>query len=211
MERFNFRLVFGVLLILAGAVFLAESMGFIVMPGSIWGFLFALGGLAFLSVLISDRKQWWAAIPGIILLSLAALIILSVAFPSIGDRLGGAIFLGGIGLAFLVVYFVAPANWWAIIPGGVMLTTGVMTSLDNVHGLETGGIFFLGLGITFGLVALVRVDGRRMSWPLIPAGILFLMGLLMMASAANLANYLWPLVVIAVGLFLLARSFKRQV
>lgn len=212
MERFNLRLVFGILLILAGAVFLAETMGFLNIAGSIWGVLFALGGLAFLSVLLSDRQQWWAAIPGIILLSLAALIILSEAFPGYGDRLGGGIFLGGIGLAFWVVYFIAPANWWAIIPGGVMLTLGVVASLDNINiaGLETGGIFFLGLGATFGLLSLVKVEGRRMGWPLIPAGVLAIMGLLIMASASNLANYLWPLAIIVVGLFLLLRSFTRR-
>lgn len=210
MERFNFRLIFGILLILAGAIFLAQTMGFFTIGGSLWGILFGLGGLAFLSVLVTDRKQWWAAIPGIVLLSLAALIILSEAFPGYDDRLGGGVFLGGIGLAFLVVYLVAPANWWAIIPAGVMMTLGVVAGLDNIPGLETGGIFFLGLGATFGVLSLLKVDGRRMGWPLIPAGVLLLMGLLIMASASNLASFMWPVAIIVVGIFLLMRSFMRR-
>ena len=210
MTRFNFRLVFGVLLILAGAIFLAENAGLIAMPNSIWGVLFAFGGLAFLSVLFFDRSQWWAAMPGLVLLSLGATILLDDYAPGIADRLGGGIFLGGIGLAFWLVYFLAPANWWAIIPGGVLVTLGVVASLDNVSGLDTGGIFFFGLAATFGLLALVRVDGRRMGWPLIPAGILFVMGLLITASASNLVNFVWPVAIIGVGVFLLVRSFMRR-
>ena len=39
-----------------------------------------------------------------------------------GDKLGawgGALFLGSIGLAFWVIYFVRRDFWWAVIPGGV--------------------------------------------------------------------------------------------
>ena len=66
MKRFDTRLVIGGLLILAGFVFLLESLGLFDFTGVLSGFLaaglFALGGLAFLFVLINDRAQWWALV-----------------------------------------------------------------------------------------------------------------------------------------------------
>ena len=73
----------------------------------------------------------------------------------IGDW-GGFFFLGFLGLGFLAVYFSGRERWWAIIPGGVLLTLGFISVLNNVYGgRETGGFFFLGLGLTFLLVAVL--------------------------------------------------------
>jgi hypothetical protein len=211
MNRFDRRIVLAVLLILAGVLFLMQNLGIIRdITGLVWAGLFALGGLAFLAVLINDRRAWWAAIPGIILLDLGALIAASEIFPAFANSLGGPFFLAGMGLAFWVVYFLAPQNWWAIIPGGVLLTLSAVAGFDVIPGLETGGIFFMGLGVTFGLLGLISPEGRRMSWPWIPAGILFVMGILIFFSQGNLINVVWPLVLIAAGGFLLFRGYFRR-
>lgn len=211
MNRFDRRIVLAVLLILAGVLFLMQNLGFISdITGLVWAGLFALGGLAFLAVLISDRRAWWAAIPGIILLDLGALIAANELFPTVANSLGGPFFLAGMGLAFWVVYFLAPQNWWAIIPGGVLLTLSAVAGLDVIPGLETGGIFFMGLGVTFGLLGLISPEGRRMNWPWIPAGILFVMGILIFFAQGNLINIVWPLVLIAAGGFLLFRGYFRR-
>ena len=72
--------------------------------------------------------------------------------------------------------------------------------------METGGVFFLGLGLTFAVVALLPTSAGRMAWAWIPAGVLALMGLLLMAAAGNLIGYLWPLVIILAGGFLILRT-----
>ena len=74
-------------------------------------------------------------------------------------------------------------------------------------GFETGGLFFIGMGLTFGLVGIVPTPDGRMSWAFIPAVILLVMGLLVAAAATSLINYAWPLVIIVIGLFLLLRTF----
>ncbi len=72
--------------------------------------------------------------------------------------------------------------------------------------MQTGGVFFLGLGLTFALVALLPSAAGRMTWAWIPAGILAVMGLLLMATSGNLIDYLWPLIIIAAGGFLIIRN-----
>lgn len=207
----NRRILFAVLLIAAGVLFLLQNVGLIPnLAGVFWGALFALGGLAFLSVLFTNRSAWWAAIPGIILLDLGALIVFSELFPALGDRAGGSFFLAGIGLAFIVVYLLQPQMWWAIIPAGTMLTLAVVAGIDSVTpGIETGGVFFLGLGATFALLALVGAPPRRLNWAWIPAGVLLVMGILLTFSAGESFKYLWPVVLILVGGFLLFRAFIR--
>lgn len=210
MDTFNRRLLFGVLLILAGVAFLLDNLGVFRVQGIIWGVLFALGGLAFLSVLYKNRAQWWAAIPGIILLDLGALIILSDLFPGSSDRFGGPLFLAGIGLAFVVVYLLNPTFWWAVIPAGTMITLALVAGLDQIPGIDGGAILFLGLGVTFALLAVLPVQPNRLSWAWIPAVVLFALGLVILASATSLVNYVWPLALIALGAFLLLRGYLRK-
>lgn len=210
MERLNRRLLVGVLLILVGVLVFLQNLQIFQVEGLVWGGLFVLGGLVFLWVLIENRTHnWWAAIPGVILVDLGLLILLPGIIPGFEGRFGGAFFLAGISAAFWLVYLLTPANWWAVIPGGVLLTLAAVAGIDS-GGIETGGIFFLGLAATFGLLSLIPVEGRRMTWPLIPAGILAVMGVLFMTAAGGLAQYVWPALLILAGLFLLARGFVRR-
>jgi hypothetical protein len=201
------RFLWGVLLILGGVLFLLQNLGFFQIGDLFWAFILGLAGVFFLSVYVSNRFQWWALIPGFTLLSIAFLILLNVALPNFADIWGGSIVLGGIGLSFLVIYLVDRRNWWAIIPGGVMLTLTVIAGLDNVlPGMETGGLLFLGMGLTFILVAIIPTERGQMTWAWIPGGILLLMGLLLMAAAGKLIGYLWPLVLILIGGYLILRN-----
>jgi hypothetical protein len=166
----------------------------------------------FLSLYISNHDNWWALIPGIIFLAVAATIGLDSFLPGFSDtNLGGTIILGGIALSFLLVYLAERGNWWAIIPAGVMTTIALVAVLDtNTSSLASGGIFFLGLGITFALVAILPTSVGKMRWAWIPAGILGLMGVLILIAAEDLINYIWPLALILAGIVLVARSINRK-
>jgi hypothetical protein len=125
--------------------------------------------------------------------------------------MAGVIMLGAIGLAFLLVYLVNRDNWWAIIPAGVMGTLAVISGLSQVlTGFETGGIFFLGLGLTFALVAILPTPEGQMRWAFIPAGILFMIGLLLTAATSSLSGIIWPLALILFGLFFVWRAFVAR-
>ena len=202
-------LTVGALLVAFGVLFLLQNFGlFGGLESLIWLVLFGGGGLAFLYVFASNQQQWWAVIPGFVLLGLGMLI-------GFGDRLGawgGALFLGSIGLAFWVIYFVRRDFWWAVIPGGVLLTLAAVAALgDRLPGLATGGIFFLGLALTFALVYLLPAAEGRQRWAAIPALVLGVMGLLLTLSLGGLINYAWAIGLIVAGVYLLTRSrlFQR--
>ncbi len=205
------RIVWGTLLIAGGIVFLLQNLGLINLSEIFWGFLLGVAGLGFLSVYASRREHWWALIPGFTLLGVASLIVLSFFAPGVADAWGGALVLGGIALAFLTIYATDRTNWWALIPGGVMLTLTLIVGLEaTVSGWATGGILFIGIGLTFALVALLPNPEGRMGWAWFPAGILLLMGVLILAAAEELIGIIWPLALIVGGLFLFFQAFRPR-
>lgn len=206
MRRIDTRLLIGGLLIVGGILSLLEVQGIISnASGIFWGLIFAAGGLVFLYMLFNDPNNWWAAFPGFTLLGLAAASFL----PDSLSAYDGLVFFAGISLAFWWVYFSDKQRWWAIIPAGVLLTLGVVSVLDNVTGLETGGSFFLGLGLTFLLVAILP-GGSSRSWALIPGIILLLFGTLLGTPLFGLAQYLWPAILILLGVYLIFRFFRNR-
>jgi hypothetical protein len=206
------RIFFGVLLVLVGALFLLQQIFSIPFGGLFIGLLFALGGAVFLYFLVKDRNKWWAAIPGFVLLGLGALITSSSVFPEFGNRFGGSLFLAFIGLGFLVVYLLRTEQWWPIIPAGVLFTLAVVAGIRGGGDLA-GAIFFLGVGATF--VALgIHPIGKKEKWPWIPAGICFALGVLILALSGALvgtfAGWVWALLLILAGGFLVVRSLMRK-
>ena len=206
------RLLWGVVLVVGGILLLLDTFG--IFKGGIlfWTIVTAVAGVLFLSLYITNHDNWWAIIPGVIFLTLAATIGLNSFLPGFSEsNLSGTIILGGIALSFLFVYIAAPSNWWAIIPAGVMATIAIVAVLDsNTSGAASGGIFFLGLGSTFALVAILPTSAGQMRWAWIPACILGLMGFLILIAAEDLIDYIWPVALILAGLLLVGRSFRRK-
>lgn len=205
MKRIDPRIVIGVLLILAGGLGFLEAFGILRNASDVfWGIIFLLGGGAFLMLFAGGftSGQWWAVIPGLVLAGIGVLILL----PDSLDNLGGAVFLGAIGLSFWLVYLSGRDRWWAIIPGGVLLTLAVVSALpSNFEGADSGGVFFLGLALTFLLVALLA----GMSWAYWPAAVLGVLGgFLFFQSQIYLFSYLAAAALIAVGGFIIWRSLR---
>ena len=202
MKRFDPRIIFGMILLMGGGLLLAQTMGYLKNASDVfWGSIFLIAGVAFLSLLFGGN--WWAVFPGMVLLALGVEIFF-------GGRLGifdGAVILGGIAIAFWLVYLLDRSRWWALIPAGVLSTLAVVSTLPGRIGVfETGGVFFIGLALTFLLVALAA----RMRWAYYPAAVLGVLGVLTTASLMDFANYIWAVVLIAAGGFLLFRYFTNR-
>lgn len=211
MKWLESRVLWGSLLILGGVLFLLQNLGVLVMGNIFWVIVLGLGSLFFLSLFFQNRANWWALIPGFTLLSITALVFLEQIVPGWNQSWGGSIVLGGIGLSFFLIYLVERANWWALIPGGVLLTLAATVGLEQFFpGMETVGIFFLGMGLTFALVATLPNSQGEMRWAWIPAGILTFMGVIFMAAAGELLMYIWPAALILAGVFLLLRSLHGR-
>jgi len=212
MKRVGSRILWGVLLIVAGVLFLLQSLGVVQFADILWPTLIGIVSLAFLFVFLSaPQTNWWAVIPGFVLLGVAGIVALDQLAPRVGEIWSGSIFLGGIALAFWVIYLFNPEQWWAVIPGGVLLTLAVVSGLaPQLEGIETGGIFFFGLGLTFALLALLPTPEGRLTWSIIPAIVLLIVGALITAAAAELINYIWPALLIVGGLYLLYRTLSSR-
>lgn len=208
---FNSRLVWGSLLVVAGLVFLLDNLGLLRVGDIFWGIVLAVGAVAFLVDFFSDRTHWWSLVPGVTLLGLSSLVVISRLAPAAGSVWGGAIFLGSMGLAFYLVFLVNRAQWWALIPGGVMVTLAIVSALDEISSrIDTGGIFFLGLGATFALVGLLSPAAGPRRWPWIPAGILSVMGVLFLLAAGELSNLVVPVLLIGAGVVVLVQALRRN-
>jgi hypothetical protein len=205
MKRFDPRLWLGGLMILGGVLALLENLNIISEVGDVfWGLIWGGVGLYFLNRLIT-HKDWWAVFPAFALLGMAGSLLL----PGVLEPYSGLVFFSALALAFLWVYFTDFSRWWAIIPAGVMLTLGTISVLDELGGMETGGMLFLGLGLTFILVA-VLPGGRSRTWALIPGVILLAFGAVLGTPFAGFTQYLVPALLIVLGGYFVIRFFRSS-
>ncbi len=148
---------------------------------------------------------------GVILIAVGAIALLGqvVQLPS---SLGSWIVLV-IGLAFLGAA-VGTRKYGFLVPGGIMTGLGAGIIVSEALTFPTdeamGGAVTLGLGVGFLAIwvigSLLRFEANHW-WPLIPGGILALVGgaLLIGGRAIDLLNY-WGAVVIVIGLIVIWRA-----
>lgn len=165
--------------------------------------MFAVG-LPFLAVYLFNRKNRWALIPAFVLFVIGLVVLMSTA---VGDEWIGALVLAAIAMPFLFVYFRTPAQWWAIIPGGVLTTLALVVLFSMMDASQVvverllGSLFFAGLAATFAVVWW-RHQQAETRWARYPAAGLAFMALLVLIFG-SLTEILWPLALVAVGLWLL--------
>lgn len=208
--KFLLSVVGGILLVATGVIFLLENLGLIMLDWEILiGPMFGIGGLVFLMVFLLNTDDWWALIPGFILMGIGIIVFMDENMQAAADRWSGAVFLGFLGLAFFLIYISHINQWWAIIPGGVLLTLAGVTLVPS-EGDLSGVIFFFGLALTFGLVYILPKPSGRLKWALYPAGILLLIAVLVTLGAANLMDYILPLALLIAGGFVIYRSLRKK-
>ena len=204
MNRWSVRIWLGAVLIVLGLLMLLERFGLFQGAANIfWGVIFLAGALWFLYRFAAHtRHEWWAAIPGFALLGIGATILLS----DLVGNWSGFLFLGALGLGFFAVYFSDRKRWWAIIPGGVLITLGLVATIGEVSdGRQVAGLLFLGIGLTFLLVAILA----SLQWAWIPGLILLVIGAFIGMPFSGSLNYAWPVALIAGGALLIVQFLRR--
>jgi hypothetical protein len=104
----------------------------------------------------------------------------------------------------LAVEVLAPEAEARLSLTGVLTTLAVVARIDNAGGPSTGAVFFFGLAATFIVVLLAT----RMSWAIWPAAGLALVAVFILVGQSRFINYLWPVLLIAAGLFILFRVWR---
>ncbi|MBX3049327.1 MAG: hypothetical protein KIT46_03375 [Anaerolineales bacterium] len=213
MQR-DYRTIFGVLLIAGGILIGLQQWGYLKgnWNDALFAGLWALGALYFFDQARLQNNPW-LNFAGLVLAGLAASNLLDLFFPPIGDALGGAVFLGAIGAGFLFIFRREPSNWWALIPSGVMFTLAIISVLDDLRldlPFETGGLLFIGIGLTFLVISQLRTSSEPLGWAIFPAGALILFGLFVSLGSAASWNYVWPVIIIVVGICLLWQSLRKS-
>jgi hypothetical protein len=209
-------IVAGIVLMTVGGLLLLDLLGIFKVAAFLPPLIFAAVGLVFASLFARSRENWWAAIPGSVFLGLAAVITATEL--THGGAGGGAFLFLFMAAGFAAVYLRERANWWALIPCGVMLTLAVVVALpQELQGTPVTAVLFLGLAATFGLLSLLPVrtpdQTGRMRWPLVPAAILGALGVVFALQAtARLiaADFAVPAAMILAGIALLVYAYRTR-
>jgi hypothetical protein len=204
-------LIWGVGLLLLGVILLLQNLNLLGDAGNLIRFvLFLLGSVAFASVYIANRQQWWAIIPASALMGIALISALGVLWPRLEGRWSGPLFLLPVALGFLLVYVMHRENWWALIPGGTILSVALAAALAEAgDGMLSGGFLLLGMGLTFALLSTVSTADGRLRWALFPAGILSALGMFILLQSAPWSGPVVAVALIVAGGALVARGMKR--
>lgn len=213
-ERRDGATLFGVLLVIFGGLWLLAATEVVQLTTAWVALLFALPGLGFAWAFVSSRDRWWAAIPAGALLGLAALIGSTQVTPALPSEWSASLFLGGFGLGFAAVALRMRERWWALIPAGVFLSLAVFIGIAaDADPMVAVAVLMFGLAITFLLLTLVPLETGHMRWPLVPAAVLGGLGTIFALGATDVleaTTWVWPIVVIAVGLAVLLRGGERR-
>ena len=144
------------------------------------------------------------------LVGLLLIVVGVMLFVLLETGLGGEGIPLLIGVGFLVAYAVTRL-YGLLIPGGILTGLGSGIVVTATTGPDAAPV--LGLGMGFVAIALVDwgVRGRERAqwWPLIPGGILTVIGLVAIPEVRATAQYVVPLLLIAGGLWLVLGHRRR--
>jgi hypothetical protein len=204
MQKRSYTFIWGGLLVVLGLVLLAENFDWLGdWNPPVWSLILGAVGLVFLVTYASDRQQWWALIPGLVISGIAVAVFLAEQ-DIVEGYVVSAIILAGVGLPFLLIFITDRRHWWALIPGITMCGIALAVFLEGVRFISDEAVAGVIVGgMALGFVSIYWVD-RKQWWTLFPGGILASIAVPLLLVAV--AEYVWPVALILLGLFLLWRN-----
>lgn len=204
-------LFWGILLVGAGAMALLSQLGYLEnLAAQAWTGIFAVISLAgFIDFALSGWKQWGWLFPAGIFGGLA----ITVWFADTGidnPAIASPLFFGLL-IPFAAAYLLdRQHNWWALIPGGVMLFLALTTILaDSARGEWIGSLLLFLVAFSFLIVYLT--DTRRI-WALLVAYATGVIGIapILAIGGNDAAAWFGPLFLFAVALPFLVVYFRSR-
>jgi len=179
-------------------------------PGEVIGAaLFFILAITF-GLVYATRRLVWAAIVAYVMLVLGFTPLIAM---SQRPELAGIVVMFGIALPFLLIYLRSPeARWWALIPGGITATVGLVVAIvllfggDNPASMEriSGVVMYLGAALTFVAIWL-RHHKRWAMWVAIGTAVLAII-----SGIVGDMERLYPWLLVIVGVLLLYRAFRGK-
>lgn len=199
-------IVWGGLLILFGIVGLIEV--FANLTTWAWVTVLVVAGLGVFSVYLTERSDWGLLIPAYVLWAVAALVGL-IELNALWDEFIPTFVLTLIALPFIVGYLRNREQWGLLIPAYVLLAVGMMVWLLERDILQD---FLVPAYVLFAIaLPFFVVYGRnpRQWWPLIPGGIMAVIGLAFVIAEA-MVSYIVPVILIVAGVLILLRQLIHR-
>ncbi|MEJ2627614.1 MAG: hypothetical protein P8078_03535 [bacterium] len=207
--------LFGVFLVILGCLFLLHAFDIVFIDSSVTVIAFFLAaGLVFLLAYLLFKKGLWTLIVGMISLFIGAAIYIDRTHYLPDGLIPISLFVL-TGLTFLNALRFGRKNWWALIPGGYcfifaahVVIDMLWLRIDDLHGI----VFFLGTGLIFGIIYLLKNKKFDLDWAKYPSIIAFLIGFILLLSSkiSHLFNrFLFPAILIFIGILLLFKSFPK--
>jgi len=210
--KINIRRNLGVLFLFLGALILIQNLELF---KSNLGSMIGTGIYGIFSIYLflqfnKEKEQWWWLILGFLFvgLGLSSLANIIETFEQFSAVFG----ITMTGLGFIIIYTRNRNDWWALIPGSILVSLGIVQYLEIASpGTPTNGIMFLGMGTAFLLMYLIPTKLGRMNWPLIPTVVFFALGV---TNSLNqelvILSILGPALLIFAGLLVLAVALKKK-
>jgi hypothetical protein len=199
-------MLWGLVLVAIGVVFLLRNFNLL---GSIRALMsasvFAFGGVACLILYRGERQRWWALVASFALFGLASRSLLGFVLPALGRHLGDLVFLGSLGLGFLLYFAVHREHWWPLLAGGTLVAVGLSHTVESLTRRSADFILLGGIGVSFLAVYVLHRSDRRASWTVVPGVILLLIAAAKLFWWGAWSKIVWPLALIGLGVLLLIR------
>ena len=209
----------GMFFILAGGGLLAGNRFGSDVVGPTIMFEFAL---CFSVIAAWSRKNRWAMLPAGLFATIGLVAGLNNLIPE--SDATGLVFMLLLAATFIAFASLSKKNWWAIIPGGIFASIGLVAALDilvpheaypPLKGMLSWGFYtwalFLGLAATFGVLWLLHKT-LPTRWAIYPAAGFLAMAVLFIIEGAHFQEY-WLATMLFVfgGVLLLAALGRKRI
>ena len=142
---------------------------------------------------------------GVLLVLVGIALLIQTVMPP-NTLSAGTVLLYALGGA-LVVGWLFGGSWLAVIPGLLLLALGVARTIGELNIYTGPGTTALSLALAFVMIWLIGLTRQRRSrWPIVAAVALAVVGLIQVSgqlSSLPELSFIWPVVIIVVGVLLL--------
>ncbi|MTI46207.1 MAG: hypothetical protein FH761_00055 [Firmicutes bacterium] len=200
----------GAVLILIGVVILLANQNL-----ALTDLLIVAIGTVLLIRYYTERNSFYLVLGMIMLVIGGSSLVESHLSTSID--LEGFMFMTGLGVVFLILYFTKKISGF-IYPACFLMTFGIFILIKEVFTVDMDWAFFIAVGGAFYMIYFIETRKYSSKWPLIPGTILIaLSGLFYLMNHdiikdnfGEIITYAWPVILILIGIRIIYNNIRHK-